>query len=604
MSVTDIQVTICGSAGDGTIAAGDILKNTMAAIGFKAIAFDLFPAEIRGFGKCVSRTRISSEPVYTLKPEADVLISLDDSHALAHIREAREFGVVIHEESPLAPAPEGRQVAEYIEPGHLPYQLQMRTLSEQTTNSPRSRNMVALGFLAGLLDMPRAAFHDTIGRKFRTKAKAVTTQNVAAFDAGFDAALAKFKLDDVRFQAPADGAGRGAAIMTTGNEAIVRGCLDAGIDSFFGYPITPASSILEMLAKDMPKRGGRVLQTEDEISAVGATIGAGYTGSRAATSTSGPGLALMTEMIGLGVMGEIPCVLLVSQRGGPSTGMPTKTEQSDLNLAVYGGSGDARRLVVAPSNVYECYELAGYAFELAETFQTPVIVLLDLYLSNRHESVTLPAAPPFALTAGKGVSERDPDAPYRRYAGTPDSISPRAIPGEAGGVHTITGLEHGPEGRPSDSADNHAEMNRKRHDKLHGALAYRDLAVTERHGDAGEVDVGVLTWGSSYGEALEAMKQARAEGIRCAAMKVKMLSPLPTAAIEAFMDDCGAVLVPELNHEGQFATLVMGQIGRPVARLSYTTGEPMRPADILREIRRLAEGRGPSMVAQGSNAAE
>ena len=438
MSVTDIQVTICGSAGDGTIAAGDILKNTMAAIGFKAIAFDLFPAEIRGFGKCVSRTRISSEPVYTLKPEADVLISLDDSHALAHIREAREFGVVIHEESPLAPAPEGRQVAEYIEPGHLPYQLQMRTLSEQTTNSPRSRNMVALGFLAGLLDMPRAAFHDTIGRKFRTKAKAVTTQNVAAFDAGFDAALAKFKLDDVRFQAPADGAGRGAAIMTTGNEAIVRGCLDAGIDSFFGYPITPASSILEMLAKDMPKRGGRVLQTEDEISAVGATIGAGYTGSRAATSTSGPGLALMTEMIGLGVMGEIPCVLLVSQRGGPSTGMPTKTEQSDLNLAVYGGSGDARRLVVAPSNVYECYELAGYAFELAETFQTPVIVLLDLYLSNRHESVTLPAAPPFALTAGKGVSERDPDAPYRRYAGTPDSISPRAIPGEAGGVHTIT----------------------------------------------------------------------------------------------------------------------------------------------------------------------
>lgn len=603
MNATDIQVTICGSAGDGTIAAGEILKNAMASIGFSAIAFDLFPAEIRGFGKCVSRTRISSDQVYTLKPGCDVLVSLDDSHALAHIHEAREFAVVLHEGTPAAPAAEGQQVAEYIAPRHLPYKLNMRMLSEQTTNSPRSRNMVALGFLAALLDMPKDAFHTTIARKFRGKPKQIGETNIAAFDAGFEEGRKAFKFDDVRFGAPTPADGAGETTMMTGNQAVVRGCLDAGIDTFFGYPITPASSILEQLAVEMPKRGGRVLQTEDEIAALGATVGAGYAGSRSATSTSGPGLALMTEMAGLAVMAEVPCVLLVSQRGGPSTGLPTKTEQSDLNLAVYGGSGDARRIVIAPSNVAECYELSGRAFELAEAFQTPVIVLLDLYLSNRYESVRIPEKNPFRLNASKGLSGRDPNEPYMRFAAEQDFVSARAVPGEADGIHAITGLEHGADGRPSDNPSNHEAMNRKRHEKLQGALTYPGLSASERHGDEGPVDVGILTWGSTFGEALEALKLARAEGIRCAALKVKLISPLPVDAVNAFLDECHQVLVPELNYEGQFAALAMGQTGRKVNRLCYTTGAPMQADHILREIRALAEAR-PRLRANKPDAAE
>ena len=348
--------------------------------------------------------------------------------------------------------------------------------------------------------------------------------------------------------------------MMNGNTAVVEGCLHAGIDTFFGYPITPATTILEMLASQMPKAGGRVLQTEDEISAISATIGAGYAGARAATATSGPGLALMTEMMGLGVMAEVPCVIFVSQRGGPSTGMPTKTEQSDLNLAVYGGSGDAQRIVIAPTNVEGCYRCAGRAFELAEKYQCPVIVLLDLYLSNRLESVVGIGKTAFVPSMIKGLEQRA-DGPYQRFAATADHVSPRAVPGELGGIHTVTGLEHTEAGRPRDTPEIHTQMTIKRHAKLEPAIDHPDLTTYKRFGDEGKVTVGLLAWGSTFGETLEAMLAARAQGIRCAAMKVVMLSPLPIEAIRQFCADCDEVLVPELNYQGQFAQLVTGSTG-------------------------------------------
>ena len=301
--------------------------------------------------------------------------------------------------------------------------------------------------------MPRDAFHETIAAKFKGKAAAITEGNVKAFDAGYDGGQGTFKLDFIAL-GPA-GQPEPGAVMMSGNQAIVRGCLDAGVETFFGYPITPATTILEMLAARMPKQGGRVLQTEDEISAISAAIGAGYAGARAATATSGPGLALMTEMMGLGVMAEVPVVVFVSQRGGPSTGMPTKTEQSDLNLAVYGGSGDAKRIVLAPTNVEGCYRCAGRAFELAEKYQTPVIVLLDLYLSNRLESVAGLGKTTFAPNLSKGLAARLPGDAYQRFAMTDDWISPRAVPGEPGGIHTVTGLEHNEAGRPKDTPEIH-----------------------------------------------------------------------------------------------------------------------------------------------------
>ncbi|MFQ5438564.1 MAG: 2-oxoacid:acceptor oxidoreductase subunit alpha [Paracoccaceae bacterium] len=584
-SGTDIQFAIIGSAGDGTIAAGDIMKRAAALMGFKVIAFDIYPPEIRGFGKCISRIRISDAQTYSLKRHSDVLISLDDSHAIPHVGEVRDFGAVLFEDNQIADVPEGGHISAYVHATQVPYGFGIRELSEKATGAARSRNIASLGYAAGLFDLPATAFHEIIAQKFAKKPAVVTEDNTRAFDAGFARAARTFKFDDVRVGKPQSGADGTEAVMMTGNGAIARGFMEAGIQAYFGYPITPATSIMERLAADIPRAGGSFLQTEDEIAAIAATIGAAYTGARAATATSGPGLALMTEMMGLGVMAELPFVVAVSQRGGPSTGLPTKTEQSDLNLAVFGGSGDAPRIVLAPTNVEGCYRCAGMAFEIAETFQCPVVLLVDLYLSNRFETVIPPKENVFApkprekTGPGKGKD-------YKRFALTENGVSARALPGESGFSHTITGLEHDETGKPSDAL--HQAMNAKRHDKLAPATRYPNLHTYRRFGDEGKVQVGLLGWGSTFGEILETLYTAQAEDIRVAAMKVVMLSPLPVGEINAFMDDCSHVLVPELNYEGQFANLVSGATGRPVVRLNRTEGAPMKVDEILAEVRRLA----------------
>ena len=588
MSNTDIQISICGSAGDGTIAAGDILRRVMADIGYRVICFDVYPAEIRGFGKCIARLRITDQQAYSLKAKSDVLVSLNDSHAIAHAGELRECGALIYENTSIVAIAEGGHMSSHVQPGHLPYPVAFRTLSEKATGANRSRNIVALGFIAGLFGLPAEAFKKSIAAKFKSKA-AVAASSVAAFDAGYDAGTQRFKLDDVCFGKPTATVIPGATIeMINGNAAVARGALDAGIDNFFGYPITPATTIMEKLASEMPKHGKRLVQTEDEISAISATIGAGFAGARAATSTSGPGLSLMTEMLGLGIMAEVPAVVFVSQRGGPATGMPTKTEQSDLNIAVHGGHGDAPRIVIAPTNVDGCYRCAGKAFEMAEAYQTPVIVLLDMYLSNRYETVVFPAHPPFEPNMSRKLGKGENGDGYKRFALTEDAISPRAIPGDKGCMHVATGLEHNELGRPSDQTDMHLAMSRKRHEKLKAALQHPNFTCHKRFGDEGAVDVGLLGWGSTFGECLEAMYKAQAAGIRCAAMKVVMLSPFPAEAVAAFMDDCRQVLVPEGNYQGQFANLVKANLARPLTSLTRPTGAPVRVEDILDEIRRLA----------------
>ncbi len=594
---TDSQIAICGSAGDGTIAAGDILKQAMAKAGYNVIAFDVYPPEIRGFGKCIARARITSEQVFSLKSESDCLVSLDDSHAIPHVSEVCRFGSVIYEDTPISNVKEGAHVLSHLASAHLPYGVAFREISERITSSARSRNIVAVGYLAGLYDMPAEVFHQVIGAKFSGKSKELADSVRAAFDAGFRTGAETFRLHFDRISSSRGKGKQSDLVMMSGNAAVVRGCLDAGIDTFFGYPITPATTIMEMLAREMPRHGARLLQTEDEISAIAATIGAGYTGARAATATSGPGLALMSEMMGLGAMAEVPAVAFVSQRGGPSTGMPTKTEQSDLNLAVFGVAGDGQRIVLAPTNVEGCYKCAGKAFEMAEKFQTPVVVLLDLYLSNRYEAVQRPVKNPFAKDCSKPAQANASQAGYARFELTGDGISPRAVPGQSGRMHTVTGLEHDERGRPSDRPRTHQAMSSKRHSKLLPALKHPGITISKRYGEKGKVDVGILGWGSTFGEILEAMIKARKEGIRCSAMKVVMLSPLPVETVAAFIDDCSEVLVPELNYEGQFAALVTGATGRPVHKLNRVTGTPMSVGEILDQVRDLA-GRTEILAAE------
>lgn len=583
---TDIQISIVGSAGDGTIAAGDILRKIMAEIGYRVISFDFYPPEIRGFGKCIARLRVTDEQAYSLKEQSDIVVSLDDSHAIPHANEAREGGIVIYESSAVGNIAEGSYMGGYIDPGQFPYPLAMREMSEKTTASARSRNIILIGYIAGLFDLPLDGVMRAFTSKFGGK-PAVLKLNEAAIMAGYNEGKNTFRLDKIAFYPPNENARKVKTEMINGNNAVARGAIEAGIHTFFGYPITPATSIMEKLVTEMPKHGKKLVQMEDEISAIAATIGGGYTGHRSATSTSGPGLALMAEMLGFGVITETPCVIYVSQRGGPSTGMPTKTEQSDLNMAIYGGHGDAPRIVIAPTNVEGCYRCAGKAFELAEAYQVPVILLLDLYLSNRYETVPFPAKPPFNLDNNR-YAKIEAGKDYQRYSITEDFVSPRMLPGQKAGMHATTGLEHNELGRPNDTAPMHTLMSKKRHKKLLGALNHPDFTAFKRFGDEGKVDVGLLSWGSSFGECLEAMYIAQAEGIKVAAFKVVMLSPFPTTQVKEFIQSSGQVLVPELNYQGQFAELIQAKTAMPVNRLSCVNCAPLKVEDIVEQIRILA----------------
>ena len=303
------------------------------------------------------------------------------------------------------------------------------------------------------------------------------------------------------------------------------------------------------------------------------------------TATSGPGLALMTELITHGVMAEIPAVIIDAQRGGPATGLPTKTEQSDLHAAVFGGPGDSARIVIAPTNVSECYHYTVKSFQLAEKYQTPVIVLTDFFLDNRVENIVMPRATEREIADSNVYPGESTQGKYMRYEITDTGISPRSIPGMKDYLFTATGLEHSEKGGPDYTPENHMAMSAKRHRKISGALT--DLPVPEDFSDSRALDVGVVAWGSTFGSALEAVQKAQTEGLKVGAFKITSIFPYHSGEIRLFMDRCKEILIPELNYEGQLSNLIGHLHQKDVVRLNEATGVPMSAMTILEKIREL-----------------
>jgi 2-oxoglutarate ferredoxin oxidoreductase subunit alpha len=311
-------------------------------------------------------------------------------------------------------------------------------------------------------------------------------------------------------------------------------------------------------------------------------MGSFFSGARAMTATSGPGFALMTELITHGVMAEIPAVIVNAQRGGPATGLPTKTEQSDLHAAVFGGPGDSARIVMAPTDVAECYTYTLRSFQLAEKYQVPVILLTDFFLNNRVENLKPPAASPESVADWNVYPDEESRGRYLRYKFTDSGISPRALPGTEDYLFNATGLEHTEKGQPDYSPEMHQKMTEKRHRKLYRAL--EDLPPPVEFSPGGTLDLGVITWGSTFGSALEAVLNARQKGRKVGALKVTSLFPFHEAVIRGFAKRCGAVLIPELNYEGQLANLIGRHCGQDVIRLNRATGVPLSPTQILQKI--------------------
>lgn len=582
MPSLDLSIEICGMSGDGTIAAGGLLNAAMSRAGFSILAFDSYPAEIRGFGRCITLSRIGDREMLALNDRTDVLISLDDLQSRDRVQFLTKNAVVIFDNRPPSYVSEDYSIAAHVDPDVNLYGMPFADIAAEAAGTTRGKNLAALGGLAALLRMPLDVFREVIEKKFSPKGEKVLQSNLKSFDAGYQYAMETFesKTRDIPALPPA--IGDAEKVLLSGNMAIANGALDAGLKLYFGYPITPATPIMEFLARALPERGGRMTQMEDEISSIGAVLGSFYAGQRAMTATSGPGFALMTELITHGVMAEIPAVIVDAQRGGPATGLPTKTEQSDLHAAVFGGPGDAPRIVIAPTNVTECYHYTVKSFQLSEKYQTPVIVLTDFFLDNRVENVPLPTASKEETADGNVYPDARDKGSYKRFEDTPSGVSPRSVPGMQDFMFTTTGLEHTEKGLPNYDAENHMRMSLKRQRKIQCALT--DLPEPEAFYANGHLDLGVVAWGSTFGSALEAVETARDKGLEVGALKITALFPYHEEVIRGFMGKCKHILIPELNLEGQLATLIGHLFHKDVTKLNRVTGLPIPPAVILEKI--------------------
>jgi len=562
----DLVLRFGGESGEGVISCGEIFTQAVARAGREIYTFRTFPAEIRG-GHAVYQVRVGDDLLLSQGDWVDVLVAFNREAYDKSIADVRPGGILVYDSESFAPDASFDGIA---------YPIPFTSLAHNEVGSPRAKNMVVLGAVAELFDVPRDVMFRLIEQRFARKGEEQLAFNRKALEIGAGYVREHItKQDPVRI-----GSGpRTGRMVLSGNESVTLGALAAGLNFFAGYPITPASEIMESLARHLPQVGGRLVQAEDEMAALAMVLGASFAGARAMTATSGPGLSLMVELLGLASATELPAVVVDVQRAGPSTGMPTKEEQGDLNLAVYGAHGEGPRIVLAAASVGDAFYTTVAAFDLAERYHCPVILLSDQYLGFRKASVEPPRVDEITPSY-RALAQRNGE--YRRYALTDSGISPAAVPGMEGLQHVITGLEHDEWGRPVYDPARRAQMMAKRARKM--ALAAKEPGMTRRWGHPEPV-LGILGWGSQEGVIREAVARANKEGYRVAALHTRMLWPLPQADIAAFLSQVEAVLVPEVNASGQFANLLRTQFNINPYRLNKSDGLPFRPMDIYEKIK-------------------
>jgi 2-oxoglutarate ferredoxin oxidoreductase subunit alpha len=588
----DLIIGMAGSGGDGIVSAGESLIAAAAQQGYSAMLTKSFGSQIRG-GESSFRLRTAIAPVLNPGGELTVAVALNWEDFL---RFGPELPVgpgtaVIHE------AKAGPPPAALLAGGAVPAAVRavpFEALALEAAGTDQAKNSVVLGLMAGWFGFDEGAILGGIRKRFGKKGDAVLQGNERAFAAGARHA-ADHPLGEAWRLAPTVAPGSRPAIRD-GNDVCAAAALFAGCKFFGGYPITPATEIMQILQRDIWKHGGALLQAEDEIAGIGAAIGASFAGRKAMTATSGPGLSLKTEMLGLASVAELPLVCVNVQRGGPSTGMPTKREQSDLFAAVFSAHGDSVRPVLAPTSVADTFAITVEAFNIAEAYQTPVIVLSDQEIAQRKEVLA-----PFDTSAICIVDRLAPDADelqsYTRFRLTESGVSPISHPGLQGGSYLAAGIEHDELGAPNSNGIMHARMNEKRLRKLDPLKGRADLFCIEGDADA---NLGLIAWGSVAGIAREAVREARAEGIPVKVLVPKLLYPVAEEIFEGFFASLERCLVIEQSQQGQLYRILRmwSQVPREFLLLAKSGANPIAPRDVLSQIRRLAQPKSADQTRQ------
>jgi 2-oxoglutarate ferredoxin oxidoreductase subunit alpha len=578
--VNRLEVMFGGQAGDGSLTTGDLIAGVFKRMGLEVYTYKDFPSRIRG-GHTNYVIRASESKDYGMADAVDALVAFDLEAVQAHIDEMRPGGFVIFDNtSEVVDGAVRRDDVTW-------YEIPLAKIAKSEIGLELVRNTICIGVLGALVGMDPAIVRNDVTGVYKRKGEKIVDLNIRAIEAGEEYVREHFadRPSGYGLRAKTDG----DRLIMMGNDAIAYGALVAGCRFMAGYPITPATDVLEWMSKELPKFGGVVVQAEDELAAIAMTLGAAFTGVRAMTATSGPGQALMTEAIGLAGVLEIPVVVVECARTGPSTGMPTKTEQSNLNHLIYSGHGEIPRVVLAPGTITESFDLTVAAFNLAERWQLPVFLLTEQALCQSKATLS-----PFDIDAvridrGKLIDDGEVTfGEYKRFAFTEDGVSPRVIPGVRGGMHLAAGSEHNDAGVITENARNRSRMMEKRMGKL---VAMRDeLPRAVLHGVA-DADIGIIGYGANTGPIAEAVDRLSAAGVPVRFLQLRTLWPFPEEEIRVFIHGSQHVFVVENNFTGQLDRLIRTVVG-PLDALHGVRkydGRPFRPVEIIEALQRTAQ---------------
>ncbi len=561
MKKQDFVVRFAGEGGQGVVTSAEGLAQAMAQSGYYVQTFSTFPSQIRG-GPTWTQTRISTSTVLSSGDDLDVLVAFNEEAYNNHKDDVGDDGVIIYNSGDFS-----------IENPENALGMDFDDLAKQTGNN-RAANFVVMGALAQLVDLPINILEEFNRQKYtrgRPSDQDIIDSNNMALGLGAqEAKTSGFNLGELADSIKPEG----DQILVNGNQAVSLGAVAAGLEVFIGYPISPATPILLWMEANLVGEGKFVYQSSSEIESITSLVGAGYAGKKAMTSTAGPGFSLMGEGIGLAWMAEIPCVVVNVQRGGPSTGLPTKTEQSDLLTAIYPGHGDLKIPVIAPGTVEECFYAGLMSVNWAERYQGPVVLLSEMALSERNQNIP---KPDISTYLGENRQVYQGNNGYLRYDGF--ELSPMPIPGQSGS-YVANGSEHDAMGDTTHLPSRHIQMTERRFSKLD---LLKDGSYESQNSDA---SIALVPWGGTKGPALDAYNQlVEDDEIDLSWYYTMFIHPMPPEMIEALRQK-DLVIVPELNYMGQFASYLRSE-GINATAITQYTGLPFKVRHLVTEIKKL-----------------
>ncbi|PTF27296.1 2-oxoacid:acceptor oxidoreductase subunit alpha [Staphylococcus cohnii] len=569
---SQVSWKVGGQQGEGIESTGEIFATAMNRKGYYLYGYRHFSSRIKG-GHTNNKIRVSTSPVHAISDDLDILIAFDQETIEVNHHEMRKDSVIIADSKAKPEKPEHCD-AQLVA---LPF-----TATAKELGTTLMKNMVAVGATCAVMNLDISDFETLITNMFTKKGDKVVEMNIEALNEGYR--LMNEQLSHIDGDFVLEKTEGTPHLYMIGNDAIGLGALSAGSRFMAAYPITPASEIMEYMIENLPKVGGTVVQTEDEIAAANMAIGSNYAGVRAFTASAGPGLSLMMEAIGLSGMTETPFVVINTQRGGPSTGLPTKQEQSDLMQMIYGTHGDIPKIVVAPTDAEDAFYLTIEAFNLAEMYQCPVIILSDLQLSLGKQTVESLDYNKIEINRGEMIQsdiERDEDDKtyFKRYALTESGVSPRPIPGVKGGIHHVTGVEHNEEGKTSEAADNRQQQMDKRMRKTEHLLINQPVENNAVHDEADILYLGFISTKGAIQEGKERLEQ---QGLKVNHLQIRQLHPFPSKTIQEAVDKASKVVVVEHNYQGQLSNILKMNVnvGDKLINQTKYDGTPFLPNEI------------------------